>query len=128
MYVYGACLFLCLLWGLCWCLWECLLCSGCCWRWGECVLRLGVLKYAVCLCGGWGGCCVLCLNCEAWSCRCSCMESVSVSSYICCMIVSCVHPVAVLNAAFCMTWNLLMPVEDAWGDHIDCYVLSRQQL
>ena len=25
----------------------------------------------------------------------------SVSSFICCMFVSCVHPVAVLNAAFC---------------------------
>ena len=42
---------------------------------------------------------------EAWSCRCSCMGSVSVSSCRCCMFVSCVHPVAVLNAAFCMTWS-----------------------
>ena len=32
------------------------------------------------------------------SCRCSCMESMSVSSCRCCMFVSCVHPVAVLNA------------------------------
>ena len=31
---------------------------------------------------------------------CSCMESVSVSSYRCCMFVSCVHPVAVLNSAW----------------------------
>ena len=30
--------------------------------------------------------------------------------------VSCVHPMAVLNAAFCMTCSLLMPVEDAIGD------------
>ena len=29
------------------------------------------------------------------------MGSVSVSSCRCCMFVSCVHPVAVLNAAFC---------------------------
>ena len=29
----------------------------------------------------------------------------------CCMFVSCVHPVAVLNAAFCMTCSLLMLVE-----------------
>ena len=28
--------------------------------------------------------------------------SVSVSSCRCCMFVSCVHPVAVLNVAFCM--------------------------
>ena len=33
------------------------------------------------------------------------------------MCVSCVHPVAVLNAAFCMTCSLLMMVEDARGDH-----------
>ena len=37
----------------------------------------------------------------ALSCRCSCMGSVSVSSCRCCMFVTCVHPVAVLNAAFC---------------------------
>ena len=47
------------------------------------------------------------------------MGSVSVSSCRCCMFVSCVHPVAVLNAAFCMTCSLLMLVEDATGDHID---------
>ena len=33
------------------------------------------------------------------------MGGVSVSSCRCCMFVSCVHPVAVLNAAFCMTCN-----------------------
>ena len=36
---------------------------------------LGVLKYVVCLCRGCDGCCVFCLYCEAWSCRCSCMGS-----------------------------------------------------
>ena len=30
-----------------------------------------------------------------------------------------VHPMAVLNAAFCMTCNLLMVVMDARGDHIE---------
>ena len=45
------------------------------------------------------------------------MGSVSVSSCRCCMFVSCEHPVAVLNAAFCMTCSLLMLVEDAIGDH-----------
>ena len=39
------------------------------------------------------------------------MGSVSVSSCRCCMFVSCVHPVAVLNAAFCMTFSLLMLVD-----------------
>ena len=45
--------------------------------------------------------------------------SVSVSSCRCCMFVSCVQPVAVLNAAFCMTCSLLMLVEDAIGDHTE---------
>ena len=44
------------------------------------------------------------------------MGSVSVSSCRCCMFV---HPVAVLNAAFCMTCSLLMLVEDAIGDHTE---------
>ena len=35
------------------------------------------------------------------------------------MFVPCVHPVAVLNAAFCMTCSLLMLVEDAIGDHTE---------
>ena len=45
------------------------------------------------------------------------MGSVSVSSCRCCMLVSRVHPVAVPNAAFCMTCSLLMLVEDAIDDH-----------
>ena len=49
---------------------------------------------------------------------CSCMGRVSVSSCRCYMLVSCVHPVAVLNAAFCMTCSLLM-FEDAIGDHTE---------
>ena len=32
---------------------------------------------------------------------------------------SCVQPVAVLNDAFCMTFSLLMLVEDARGDHME---------
>ena len=47
------------------------------------------------------------------------MGSVSVSSCRCCMFVPCVHPVAVLNAAFCMTCSLLMLVKDAIGDHTE---------
>ena len=35
---------------------------------------LGVLKYVVCLCKGCDGCCVFCLYCDAWSCRCSCIQ------------------------------------------------------
>ena len=47
------------------------------------------------------------------------MGSRSVSSCRCCMFVSCVHPVAVLNASFGMTSRLLMLVEDARGDHME---------
>ena len=68
------------------------------------VFSLGVLKYVVCLCRGCDGCCVLCLFCEACN--------VYADVY---MFLSCVHPVAVLNAALCMTCSLLMLVEGAIG-------------
>ena len=80
---------------------------------------LGVLKYDVYLCKGCDRCCVFCLYCEAWSSRCSCKGSLSVSSCRCCMVVSCVHPVSVLNATFCMTCSLLMLGKDARGDHME---------
>ena len=85
----------------------------------DSVFSLGVLKYVVSLCKGCDGCCVFCLYCNACRCRCLCMGSMSVSSCIFCMFVSCVHPVAVLNAAFCMTCSLLKLVEDAIGDHME---------
>ena len=47
------------------------------------------------------------------------MRSMSVSSCRCCMFVACVHPVAVLKAAFCMTCSLLILVEDARGNHME---------
>ena len=49
------------------------------------------------------------------------------------MFASCVHPVTVLNAAFCTTCSLLMLVEDARGDHmkeaysragLNCFIVS----
>ena len=80
---------------------------------------LGVLKYVVCLCKGRDGYCVFCLYCDALSCRCSCMGSMSVLSCRSCIFVSCVHPVAVLNAALCMTCSLLMLFKDARGDHME---------
>ena len=58
-----------------------------------------MLKYVVCLYKGFDGCCGFYL------------------------LVSCVHPVAVLNAAFCMTCSLLinqlMLVKDARGIYVD---------
>ena len=47
------------------------------------------------------------------------MGSMSVSSCRCCMFVSCVHHVTVLNAKFCMTCSLLMLVDDARGEHME---------
>ena len=47
------------------------------------------------------------------------MVTMGVSSCICCMFVSCVHPVAVINAAFCMNCSLLMLVNDARGQHME---------
>ena len=97
-------------------------CGNVCWVAAvvkDSIFSLCVLKYVVCLCKGCDGCCVLCVYCDAWSCRCLCIGSMSVSSCKCCMFVSCVHPVAVLNAAFCMTCSLLMLVEDARGDHTE---------
>ena len=40
-------------------------------------------------------------------------------SFVMQMLYVCVHPVVVLNAAFCMTCSLLMLVEDAIGDHTE---------
>ena len=47
------------------------------------------------------------------------MGSVIVSSCRYCKFVSCVHHVGVLNARFCMTCCILMPVKDARGDHME---------
>ena len=49
----------------------------------------------------------------------SCVGSVSVLSCRCFMFVSWVHPVVVLNDAFCMTCSLLILIEDASSDHIE---------
>ena len=62
---------------------------------------------------------VFCLHCDAWSCRCSYIKSMSASSCRCCIFVSCVHHMAVLNTAFCMTCSLLIRVEDARGYHME---------
>ena len=100
-------------------------CSDCGGEWEACcvaavvkdagVLSLGLLNYVV------FSVCIV-----AWS-----WTSVSVS--LCrCIFVSCVHPVAVLNAAFYMTSSLLMLVEDGRGilqsrSH-DCLVSSHECL
>ena len=85
-------------------------------------VRRGSLSSELLMCGG-GVRSILLLPLVA-----RCLETIDVciwrmlvfvSSCRCCMFVSCVHPVAVLNAAFCMTCSLLMLVEDAIGDHTE---------
>ena len=59
-----------------------------------------------------------CLSCDACNCRCSCIVlSVCFSMHVVCPCL--VHPVAVCNAAFGMTYSLLVLVEDATGDHMN---------
>ena len=74
----------------------------------ECCLflSLGVCGWIVSLCSGCVGCCAFCLICDACSCKCWCIGSTFVSSCRCCMLVSCVHPVAILRAVFCTICSL----------------------
>ena len=44
--------------------------------------------------------------------------STLVSSCRCCVLVSCIHPVAILRAVFCTIYSLSMFVLDALGDHM----------
>ena len=46
------------------------------------------------------------------------MGRVCVSSCICCVFVSVVHPVVILSVVFCFICSLLMFVSDASGDHL----------
>ena len=102
-------------------------CSDCVWVCGNVccvavvvedgVFSLGVLKYVLCFSKGLNGCCVLCLYCDAWSSRCSSMGCMSVSSCKYCMFLSCVHPVSVLNAEFCMTCSFVNARYNQWKRH-----------
>ena len=62
------------------------------------------------------------------------MGSVSVSSCRCCMFESCAHPVAVLNAAFCMTWgnfiNIYTPSKSRKGPSVGVilYLIFKYQV
>ena len=84
-------------------------CSDCVGGQWECLLCSGVVKNSV----------FLTLECLIMLCVCVGDVMDVVSSCRCCMFVSCVHPVAVHNATFCMTCSLLMLVEDARSDHTE---------
>ena len=69
------------------------------------IFSLGVLKYILCLCMGCDGWCAFCLYWDAWSCRCSCVESMCVSPGICCMfVVSAFISCSGLSASSGMLW------------------------
>ena len=70
--------------------------------------------------------CVECLVCifRLFACSCKwCLKgSVRVSSCRCCMFVSCVLPVVMRSAVFCMICSLFVSVSDMIGDHmVDAY-------
>ena len=58
------------------------------------------------------------LICDVCSWRCSFMGNLCVSSCRCFVLVSVVHPVAILSAVFCVIRSLFKFVFDASGDHI----------
>ena len=66
----------------------------------SCFLSLGVCLCIVSLCCRCDGCCAFCLICHACSFRYSRRGSIFISSCSCCVFVSCVHHVAVLNVVF----------------------------
>ena len=79
-----------------------LMCSWCA-NWLELTTHRGLdIVFSVCIVRLW----VLVYG----KCECFVMQML----YICVL-----HPVEVLNAAFCMTCSLLMLVEDARGDHME---------
>ena len=91
-----------------------------------CFLSLGVYGYIVSLFSGCVGCCAFRPICDAWSCKCLYIGSMLVSSCRCCMLVSCVHPVAILRAVFCIICSLSMLVSDALGDQmLEAYSMLR---
>ena len=77
---------------------------------------LFVLKYGVCLCTGCDGRYVSCFNGEAGAVGARVWE---VFVFVMQMFYVCVHPVAPINTTFCMTFRLLILVEDARGDHME---------
>ena len=83
-----------------------------------CPLSLGVCGWTVSLCSGRVGRCALRPTRDACSCKRWCTGSTFVSSCRCCVLVSCVHPVAILRAVFCTICSLSMFVSDALGDHM----------
>ena len=80
-----------------------------------------MLKYLVCLCDG---CCVFCLYCDAWSCRCLC----SVMLYVCVLCASCgssqcciLHDLQFVNAGV----NRVHLVLSGFSVRLFCHVIPR---
>ena len=83
------------------------------------LMLLNVVSFFISLYSGCDVFCAFCLICDEcilkfyWSC------SLFVLSCMCSVIVSCMHPIAVLNASFRVVLSLFMFVEDPRGDHMD---------
>ena len=73
------------------------------------------------------------LYCDAWSCRCSCMGSMSVSSCRCCMFVSCVLCASCGSSPCCGSGAfsleegriapLPLPRHVVRGDYLECLAM-----
>ena len=83
-----------------------------------CFMSLGGFVRNVSEYNGCCGFCVCSLNCDASSCRWVHTGSILVSSCKCWMLVSRVHPVAILRAAFCIICILFMLVCEIIGPQI----------
>ena len=71
------------------------------------------------------GCDVFCVYCEAWSCRCSCIGSVSVSSCRCCMFVCILWQFIVSKALLISTATVIVHAGGAiWLNHFTMVLFS----
>ena len=76
------------------------------------VVKFKVLKYVVYLCKG-------CFLFVLWSVELQVLVHGKCACFVMQVFYVCVHPVSVLKAAFCMTFSLLMLLEDARDDHME---------
>ena len=74
--------------------------------------------WVVSLCSGWSGCEAFCRCCELWSLRCFSIGRIFVSSCMWFMLVSEVHPVAILSPWFCVTCSAVSCLSEIIGAYI----------
>ena len=74
--------------------------------------------WVVSLCSGWSGCEAFCRSCELWSLRCFSIGRIFVSSCMWFMLVSEVHPVAILSPWFSLTCSAVSCLSEIIGAYI----------